>query len=741
MMLWLRWLVGMLIIFMASVPGLVLLVVVVTRSWHLDLPVEKIEMVGLICFIPSFIFFFLLEQNLWLSHFMRFQISSNASRLKETFFFLVLGVLVPFLRSTKGTKAYPDTKPREATAPPDTVREVLETVAFVVVLVLLLKTFVAEAFVIPTGSMATTLLGYNKKVTCPRCGVTFPVNCSDEVENRNADRLSECDCWNCRYHIDFNRERTTNESWREPSTSSGDRVLVAKFLWELGLSDVKPLDVVVFKFPEGPQKKHVPTNFIKRLIGLPNQIICVYYGDIYVARKEDLIRKGVTFTRAEWLKKIKHYRTLLEDERNKADFEQKEAQISKWEKTLQGYQKLIEEDDSLPLRRRLLKNHPRIKELIEGGDTSFKILRKPPEKILSMYRPVYDNDHPAQDLEAAKFPPRWAPEADGEAKEQSSGNAYKQKRLRAEEDPHAWKAKEGQAFGFDSRQDDRTSWLRYRNLLPRSSRGGSFLDRKDSLDVESLDIRPELISDFMSYNSGNVSPAVQGNRWVGDLILECEVKVEKADNKEAELILELSKGPDRFQARFQLQTGVCTLLRNGKELASKLKGIKGTGTFRLRFANVDRRLTVWVDRELPFDDGQGYDPPRAGRRILHGPDERNDLEPASVGARGGAVLSVGKLKLWRDTYYLSGVDGTESVTDEVFFDPTKWAKEYTSEALTMFVQPGHFLCLGDNSPSSSDSRLWGPDRGDTRGGLVPKRLMLGRALMIYFPFNRAGRIR
>src|SRR6266446_5332950 len=62
----------------------------------------------------------------------------------------------------------------------DSKREVVETIVFVVVLVLLLKSFVAEAFVIPTGSMATTLYGYNKKCKCPRCGTVQPINCSDE---------------------------------------------------------------------------------------------------------------------------------------------------------------------------------------------------------------------------------------------------------------------------------------------------------------------------------------------------------------------------------------------------------------------------------------------------------------------------------------------------------------------------------------------------------------------------------
>src|ERR1700756_1833565 len=69
-----------------------------------------------------------------------------------------------------------------STEPKDSFREIVETVVFVVVLVLLLKSFVAEAFVIPTGSMAETLWGYQKVVVCPQCGYAFTVNCSSEVD-------------------------------------------------------------------------------------------------------------------------------------------------------------------------------------------------------------------------------------------------------------------------------------------------------------------------------------------------------------------------------------------------------------------------------------------------------------------------------------------------------------------------------------------------------------------------------
>src|SRR5438045_6647995 len=85
---------------------------------------------------------------------------------------------------------------------PDGSREVVETIVFVIVLVLLLKTFVAEAFVIPTGSMAETLLGYQKWVKCAQCGYEFPVNCSSEVDPQQGggrQDVTACTCPNCRY--------------------------------------------------------------------------------------------------------------------------------------------------------------------------------------------------------------------------------------------------------------------------------------------------------------------------------------------------------------------------------------------------------------------------------------------------------------------------------------------------------------------------------------------------------------
>src|SRR5207248_10798492 len=73
----------------------------------------------------------------------------------------------------------------------------------------------------------------------------------------------------------------------DPGPSSGDRVLVGKF-FDLASGWRRPrrLEVVVFKFPEGPQKNHVAMNYIKRLIGLPGQTIAIWGGDLYVLSAE-----------------------------------------------------------------------------------------------------------------------------------------------------------------------------------------------------------------------------------------------------------------------------------------------------------------------------------------------------------------------------------------------------------------------------------------------------------------------
>ena len=61
----------------------------------------------------------------------------------------------------------------------DGIRETVESVVIAFVLAFLFRTFEAEAFVIPTGSMAPTLLGANKDIFCTECGIEYTVGASE----------------------------------------------------------------------------------------------------------------------------------------------------------------------------------------------------------------------------------------------------------------------------------------------------------------------------------------------------------------------------------------------------------------------------------------------------------------------------------------------------------------------------------------------------------------------------------
>lgn len=550
--------------------------------------------------------------------------------------------------------------------PRDNVRETLDTIVTVVVVVLLLRTYVAEAFMIPTGSMATTLYGYQKTITCPQCEFVFPVNCSSERDaqqnplrrdpERPPTKVTACACPNCRYAIGIGDSVTCD---------SGDRVLVAKYLYDW--TKPRRLDTVVFKSPETPQVKYDPLNFIKRLVGLPGETVAIYGGDVYVNSD------------------IKY------DENP-----QPSDELDAWRPSF-AYSS--DETNATAMKA------------FEAG--KFAIIRKPPEKMLSMRRPVYNNDHPAADLAGASFPARWAAEAD-----EGPDADFRQLRSKA---GGAWKPEGDHGFRHSAGTDS-LAWLRYRHLLvPDRARNNPY----GGLTPET--VRPRLITDFLGYNTDQ-APNDRSENWVGDLMLECEVAI---DGLQGEMVLEVVHGVDRFQARFDLAAGECSLVRltGDKEavLDKKPVPIKKPGSYRLQFANFDQRLTLWVDGTLPFGDGVEYPGAKEPGPLA------NDLRPAGIAVRGG-TLTVRHLFLWRDVYYTRRPgerDHGMEVSD--WSDPDQWRPLRVILPVTYYVRPGHYLCLGDNSPKSSDSRAW---------GMVPERLMLGRALVIYYPLlGRAGRIR
>src|SRR5215208_1091007 len=86
-------------------------------------------------------------------------------------------------------------------APPaekENIKETIESILVAFILAFVFRAFVVEAFVIPSGSMAPTLLGAHMRYRCEDCGyewtVNFPTPDREDISiPRNA--------WNCVYSV------------------------------------------------------------------------------------------------------------------------------------------------------------------------------------------------------------------------------------------------------------------------------------------------------------------------------------------------------------------------------------------------------------------------------------------------------------------------------------------------------------------------------------------------------------
>lgn len=230
------------------------------------------------------------------------------------------------------------------------LRENIEALVVAGVLALLIKTYAMEAFVIPTGSMAPTLLGAHLDLVCTNCGKEQPVSeaafrggrarraaggnasgtcrkcgtkqvrtltedafvagaaevpcqkCGATVRLveivgplGNGERAIEHTCENCGVRFE---NRVSSGSWPfgalwpNGPISRGDRILVDKFSYRF--RSPERFEVIVFKYPLRPSEA-----YIKRLVGLPGDLLDVRRGDVYA--NGEIQRKPRDVQRQCWL--------------------------------------------------------------------------------------------------------------------------------------------------------------------------------------------------------------------------------------------------------------------------------------------------------------------------------------------------------------------------------------------------------------------------------------------------------
>lgn len=157
------------------------------------------------------------------------------------------------------------------TQPKSSIRETFISIIIAFAMAFVFRGFVVEAFLIPTGSMAPTLLGAHMRFQSPATGYNWPTDTRDR-EGGNPVAVQGGRRGEIRVHDPMSgtevRKSSVPVSW-------GDRIFVMKYLYSV--YEPARFDVVVFKNPTDPTQ-----NYIKRLLGLPGEQVALVDGDVFV---------------------------------------------------------------------------------------------------------------------------------------------------------------------------------------------------------------------------------------------------------------------------------------------------------------------------------------------------------------------------------------------------------------------------------------------------------------------------
>ncbi len=157
--------------------------------------------------------------------------------------------------------------------PKENVKDTLISVIIAFVLAFVFRGFVIEAFVIPTGSMAPTLLGQHMRFAVDGSGVPWTVGPWHYYPGSPDPKPIQGQAPDNPVAVHDPRTGQAAET-RDLPRLAGDRILVLKYLY--ALNEPRRFDVVVFKNPGDPT-----VNYIKRLVGLPGEQVALVDGDVF----------------------------------------------------------------------------------------------------------------------------------------------------------------------------------------------------------------------------------------------------------------------------------------------------------------------------------------------------------------------------------------------------------------------------------------------------------------------------
>ena len=617
-------------------------------------------------------------------------------------------------------------------------RETVEALVVALILALLFRAFLAEAFVIPTGSMAPTLMGAHKDISCSKCGTSFQCGASRERNGAESRIVVVAGvCPNCRYVNALDLKDTGNHV-----TFNGDRILVNKFSY--ALDDPERWDVLVFKYPGNPKQ-----NYIKRLVGLPNETLTLRHGDVLsrptgTQDPDRIVRKP-----ADTLLAMSH---LIYDTGNQSDSLIAAQYPSRWQPWATGASE--PPNDSWKVQRD------------SGGLVATVNAKDEPEWLRYFHRWPSDE--------------QWLLAEQGESL--------------AEVDPFSSRAITD-FYAYDSYVSVRSGFVY--SERPSVS-GGNFIERlfnggyskgKFSETYKSGVNPSEQFGRYADWGGQDIDGQQigrDGQHWTGDLIFEVDLET-ASDCKLVKL--ELIEAGVKYHCSIDLATGLATVEIDSGEPQSFVDAdgkttqsptaqtvVRAGQRHTLRYSNCDDQLLLWVDDDLvEFSQATTFDSftyrPDHENRPHYSQEHPLDASPVGVAVTGGGA-TIRHLRIDRDKYYISNNDSDQKMVDydlnrisersgrklsildyqKVFADPSAWdlfGGWDLRRRVSFEMGEDQFFPMGDNSPESLDARCWANVKAKIplpRGvnekawvwsdkSFVPRELLVGKAVIVFWPHS------
>lgn len=541
--------------------------------------------------------------------------------------------------------------PRAGHSDDGSIKETLISLIISFVMALVFRSYVVEAFIIPTGSMAPTLLGAHMRFQSEQTGLSWTVNPWYHAPDENPTPIQGQGQYGAPSATDpmttsrVNPIRPGGRSGvplnghvaqpRPVPVRAGDRILVEKYLYNV--FPPERFDVVVFKNPELATQ-----NFIKRLIGLPNEQVWIADGDVFT-RPIDVAADGSHAVNGSW-----------------------------------------------------------------------RIARKPDRVQEAVWWPIFSSEyaplHPERDGRRW-FSTPWK----GEGWATEDRRDYR----RDSDDPGT--------LLWDTAVWPITNWVPY-NEFPMKM-----------LDLRGLQLFP-----------------------VADLRMRAAIRPDRTGAAATATIAALGHefqaalGPGEAALRMRPVAHASAEGAPWTTLASTaFEGLPAGRATNVEFWHADQALQLRVNGRVLLRAHYDWGP---SERLLHATgtpgQDFTETTPAANRLRlaetyrgtrpavrwhfRGSPITLFRVGLDRDLYY----------------EASQFARAPYSPALgthplhLVSLGPDQFFVLGDNSPSSKDGRLWEEvdpwvaDQIDGTVGVVPRKLLLGKAFFVYFPapYRAFGRV-